>query len=76
MTCKQLGGACDQEFKAETFEEIASMSKQHGMEMFKKGDQPHLQAMSEMQSLMKSPDAMKEWFENKKSEFKALPVTG
>ena len=24
MTCKQLGGACDLEFQAETFEEIAS----------------------------------------------------
>ena len=27
MTCKQLGGACNLEFKAETFEEIAEMSK-------------------------------------------------
>ena len=25
MTCKQLGGACDQEFTAKTFEEIAEM---------------------------------------------------
>lgn len=33
MTCKQLGGACDKEFSANTFEEIAELSKQHGMEM-------------------------------------------
>jgi predicted small metal-binding protein len=36
MTCKQLGGACDKEFRANSFEEIAEMSKQHGMEMFQK----------------------------------------
>ena len=36
MTCRQLGGACDTEFKANTFEEIAEMSKSHGMEMFQK----------------------------------------
>ena len=75
MTCKQLGGACDLAFTANTFEEIASMSKQHGMEMYKKGDEAHLKAMSEMQSLMQSPDAMKEWFENKRAEFNALPAS-
>ena len=37
MTCKQLGGACDVEFKAETFDEIAQLSQQHGNEMFQKG---------------------------------------
>jgi len=30
MTCKQLGGACDKEFQANSFEEITEMSKQHG----------------------------------------------
>jgi len=34
MTCKQLGGACDVEFKADIFDEIAELSKKHGMEMF------------------------------------------
>jgi len=34
MTCKQLGGACDQTFQANTFEELTELSKQHGMEMF------------------------------------------
>ncbi len=27
MTCKQLGGACDATFSANTFEEIAELSK-------------------------------------------------
>ena len=73
MTCKQLGGACDKEFHAGSFEEIAGLSKKHGMEMFQKGDKEHLMAMGAMQELMKTPDAMKEWFENKRKEFDALP---
>ena len=52
MTCKQLGGACDKEFHANTFEELAEMSKKHGMEMFQKGDAPHLKAMNEMQAII------------------------
>ena len=75
MTCKQLGGACDLEFHAETFEEISEMSKKHGMEMFQKNDEPHLEAMNKMRELMKSADsdAMSEWMENKRKEFDALP---
>ena len=72
MTCKQLGGACDEVFHANSFEEIAEMSKKHGMEMFQKSDEAHLKAMDEMKELMKNPDAMKEWFESKRMEFDAL----
>ncbi len=73
MTCKQLGGACDKEFHANTFEEIAEMSKKHGMEMFQKGDEPHIQAMNEMKKFMNSPEAMNELMENKRKEFEAQP---
>lgn len=73
MTCKQLGGACAREFHANTFEEIAEMSKKHGMNMFQKGDEAHLKAMKEMQELMQSHDAKNQWMENKRKEFEALP---
>ena len=72
MTCKQLGGACDHVFQAETFDEMAALSKKHGMDMFQKGDAAHLQAMNEMRTLMQSPDAMKTWFDGKRKEFEAL----
>jgi len=72
MTCNQLGGACDMKFSAETFEEIAEMTKKHGMEMFQKGDAPHLKAMDDMKVLMQSPNAMQKWFANKRKEFDAL----
>ena len=42
MTCKQLGGACDEAFSANTFDEIVNMSKNHGMKMFKQKDKRHL----------------------------------
>lgn len=72
MTCKQLGGACDHKFKANTFEEMAEMSKKHGMEMLAKGDEEHLKAMEDMKEFMKDPNAMQAWFEAKKKEFEAL----
>jgi hypothetical protein len=73
MTCRQLGGACDLKFHAETFEEMAEQSKQHGKEMYQAGDEEHLKAMKEMQDLMQSPDAMTDWFESKRKEFDSLP---
>jgi hypothetical protein len=73
MNCKQLGGACDKEFHASSFEEIAEMSKQHGMEMFQRKDEAHLKAMDEMRELMQKPEAMRAWFESKKKEFDSLP---
>ena len=75
MTCNQLCGACDMEFHANTFDEISEMSKQHGMEMFQKNDEPHLQAMHKMRELMQSVESnsMQEWLKNKRDEFEALP---
>jgi len=73
MICSQLGGACDIEFKANTFEELVEQSKKHGMEMFQQQDAEHLKVMAEMRELMQKPEAMKEWFDSKRQQFEALP---
>lgn len=73
MTCRQLGGACDLEFRANTFEEMAELSKNHGMEMHQKEDVAHLEAMQAMGKLMQKPEDMERWFESKRQEFEALP---
>ena len=73
MTCKQLGGACDEEFEAENFEQMAELSKNHGTEMALKADPDHMSAMGEMSELMKDPDAMKQWFDGKRKEFEEMP---
>lgn len=72
MTCRQLGGACDVVFEAETFEQIAELSKQHGMEMYQKQEPAHLDAMNKIQEMMQNPEEMKAWYEEKKREFDAL----
>ena len=73
MTCKQLGGACDKEFRANSFDEMAQLSREHGKEMFEKQDPAHLAVMKQMQELMQNPDEMQAWFENKRNEFEQLP---
>jgi hypothetical protein len=73
MTCKQLGGVCDKTFSANTFEEIGNLSEQHGIEMFKAGDKSHLEAMDRMRELMKKPEEMLQWYEEKRKEFDDLP---
>ena len=73
MTCAQLGGACDIQFHAETFEEIAEISKQHGKEMYEQGDAAHMTAMQHMKEKMQDPQAMQEWMAMKKNEFDSIP---
>lgn len=70
MTCNQLGGACDMEFHAETFDEIAQKAQRHGSEMME--EPAHMEAMKKMTDLMGNPDAMQEWMDGKKQEFDAL----
>jgi hypothetical protein len=73
MSCKQLGGACDQLFSAHSFNEISALSQSHGKQMFEDADEKHLQAMSIMSELMRDPIKMKSWFDDKETEFNALP---
>jgi len=42
------------------------------MEMFQQGDKAHLEAMSAMQKMMKTPDAMMQWMDEKRKEFEEL----
>ncbi len=73
MNCKQLGGACDLEFHADTFEEMAALSQKHGMEMHQNQDAAHLEAMDKMRELMQTPGKMEEWQESKRKEFESMP---
>jgi hypothetical protein len=75
MTCRELGGACELEFRANTFEEVAQMSQKHGKEMFQRGEAAHLEAMNAMRDLMQSKDGMAKWMESKRNEFEAKPDT-
>ena len=73
MTCKQLSGACYKEFHAKTFEEMAELSKKHGMEMYQKGDEEHIKVMKEMMELMQNANSMKKCMDSMRREFDSLP---
>ena len=73
MTCTDLAGACDAEFHAETFDEMAEMSKKHAMEMAE--NQAHIEAMEKMKESMSDPEAMKEWYETVQKMFESLSET-
>jgi predicted small metal-binding protein len=69
MTCKQLGGACEQTFSGNTFDEIAALVSAHAREKVQQGDHLHIQAMNEMRETMKSPEAIDTWMEEKRKAF-------
>jgi hypothetical protein len=73
ITCQQLGGACNKEFKGNTFEEIAEQSKSMVWKCTSKGIKLILRQCGKMKDLMQSPEAMKQWFEEKRKVFDALP---
>lgn len=73
MTCRELGGACDEKFSANTFDEIGQLSKEHMKEMFDKRDLPHLEAMKQMNEMMKDNQAIFQWIHEKKEMFDKLP---
>lgn len=71
MTCIQLGGACEQVFSGETFDDLAAQSQQHGKEMFGVNDGPHMAATGAMMEIMQSGD-MDSWMAARKTEFESL----
>jgi hypothetical protein len=72
MTCNQLGGACNQIFSANTFDEIAMMVSKHAREMVQQGDSAHIEAMNAMRNNMTSPESMNAWMDEKRKAFNSL----
>jgi predicted small metal-binding protein len=72
LSCKQLGGTCSKKISGNSFEEIAELSKAHETEIYQAKDAPHIETMSKMMELMKSPEAMMVWFDEKEAAFNAL----
>lgn len=73
MTCKQLGGACNQTLSANTFDELAMLASKHAREKVQQGDAAHIEAMNAMRTAMTSPEAMNTWMAEKRKAFDVLP---
>lgn len=73
MSCRQMGGPCDQAFRADTVDEIIKAGTAHVTEMSAKGDVEHQKVMAQMQAMMNDPVATKKWNEDFTKKFDELP---
>ena len=71
LTCRDLGGPCDAEFTADSFEEIGKKSREHVMEQMQKGDKAHLAAANNMRSA--TPEQQKAMMSAFKRKFDEAP---
>jgi hypothetical protein len=71
LTCRDLGGPCDAEFTADTFEDIGKKSHAHVMEQMQKGDEAHVAAAGKMRTV--SPDQMQAMMAEFKKKFDQAP---
>ncbi len=72
MTCRQLGGPCDQQFHAETADEIIKRQDRHLKEEVKGGDATHEPAHAEMKNRWKHPKQSMDWYTGTKKAFAEL----
>ena len=72
MTYKQLDGAWEKRFLANTFDDITQLSQTLGKEMFQINCQSHINAMNEMVKLMQNTHALNQSFDAKEIEFDSL----
>ena len=71
LSCRDLGGPCEAEFAADTFEEIGKKSHEHVMEQMQKGDEAHLSAANSMRSA--TPEQQKAMMAKFKQKFYEAP---
>ena len=71
LTCKDLGGACDESIAGATFEEIGQKCRAHVMEAVKRGDPAHKAAVNKMMSA--SPSEQAAMMAEYKKKFDAAP---
>jgi hypothetical protein len=73
MTCKQLKGACEEKFKADSVEEMIKLSQEHGMAMWQSQDQLHMDVMNKMKTMGNDPKIQEQWLAETKELFDSLP---
>jgi len=73
MTCKQLGGPCEQEHHGETADVVIKAQDRHLKEMVAGGDDTHASALKDMKSRWRRPIAGMGWYKDAKRNFAELP---
>ncbi len=69
MTCKQLGGSCDEEFAGETMEELKQKHLDHTQQLAEEGDLGHIDVLDAMQMMENSPEALNAFYDSHEDEY-------
>lgn len=72
MTCKQLGGPCDESFRGAKADEVIKAQDKHLKDAVAGGDETHRSALAQMQGRWKNPAAAMVWYRKTKKAFAAL----
>ena len=72
MTCRQLGGPCDLEHRAETADDVIKAQDRHLKEAEKAGDTSHQPAREAMKGRWRHPKRSLDWYREVKATFAAL----
>lgn len=73
ITCRQLGGPCDHDLRAETADQAIKDQDRHLKQSVKEGDAIHVQAREDMKNRWKHPKQSMVWYSEAKKVFTALP---
>ena len=72
MTCKQLGGPCDEVLEGTTADEVIKAQDRHLKAAVAAGDSTHESALSEMKGRWKRPISGMGWYRKVKRDYAAL----
>ncbi len=72
MTCRDLGGPCDQSFTGDDHNEIIIQQDAHLKEQVADGDTTHAEAAKAMKGRWKNPIGGMRWYRQVKRDFDAL----
>lgn len=70
-TCNRPNGACKKVFSRGTFDDLAAQSRQHGTEILRVNNSPHMVDVRKIKELMKSGE-IDSWIAARHAEFGTL----
>ncbi|WP_375486101.1 hypothetical protein [uncultured Jatrophihabitans sp.] len=73
MTCRQLGGPCDELHRGESANDVIKAQDRHLRDRVRDGDDVHRPAHEDMKSRWRNPVGGMRWYRTAKKDFAALP---
>jgi hypothetical protein len=73
MTCRQLGGPCDEQLRGASADDVIKLQDKHLNAAVAGGDTAHEPALKDMKGRWKHPIKGMGWYKQAKADFAALP---